>query len=166
MSQILSSPESTFHMKGETVTFMSDGALSFSSLDAEQVFKAYVASGASTIRSTFQGRDAPEDSFGDPAFMLLLAFKLRDTGRRQQAKLVFGTGMKLHPEYPAEYGGPAFQKELLRMLLAERDWAVADNVRSRFGQRRDVASDSLRASMGSGGRSAKSRGLVGQSSEG
>ncbi|WP_114859395.1 glycosyltransferase [Azospirillum brasilense] len=54
------------------------------------------------------------------------AIRLRDSGDKMQAEVLFTQGMEYYPNYLDNYGHPTFRKELMRMLLDSREWRKAE----------------------------------------
>ena len=137
MSDIIASP-GKLEVDGDELRLERDGSVSFSSDKARAILSSYLDEGKEIIEATFQGTVAPDDKFADPSFLLDLAIELRSNGHHAAAERLFRAGMRLHPNFISKFRGPSFQKELLRMFLANQRWTEADEL---VGEREAMGDD-------------------------
>ena len=113
--------------KGRTddyLTLESNGAISFSNENVRKVFLDYLSQGREIINSTFECE--PEDeSVVDADSLLAYALALRQKGSSNRVNRLLRRGMALYPGVLDQYGGPVFRKELMRTLLAGKNWQKA-----------------------------------------
>lgn len=100
------------------------GDVFYSNDHVQRVLSVFLNSGEALINQTFNS-EPEEERLRDVGALLKFALELRQRGKWPRAEKLLWRGMALHPDFLDQYGGPAFRKELVRMLLAHGDWARA-----------------------------------------
>ena len=112
---------------GDYLRLEQNGQIYYSSNHPRWVLSEFLRSGAPVVNLTFNS-EPEEDRLEDASSIFAFSLKLRQQGEWGRAERLFRRGMAVYPDFLDRYGMPGFRKELMRMFLAQREWAKASEL--------------------------------------
>ena len=112
----------------DTLTLSPDGSICFNRQSAQDKFVAFLHSGAPLIADVLETPISDLFHPNDARSMLEIGLHMRHNGNCDAADALFRRGSTLFPSFLDRFDDPAFLKELLRSLLARREWAASKDL--------------------------------------
>ena len=104
------------------------GGIRYFADKTRDTLRQFLDGGPMVIRKLFKSASSDEEFLGNPTLLLERAVALRTQGEGLKSEELFRYGMTRYPDFPAQYEGPAFRKELMRTLLARGEWIKAEEL--------------------------------------
>jgi tetratricopeptide (TPR) repeat protein len=123
------------HVQSVLLNFLNSGEALINRTFSEEPEGERVKEGGSLLAFGLETLDEErgDEKANDANSLFALAVDLRQQGQGIRAEELFRRGMVLHRDFLDQYGAPAFRKELVRMLLAQGEWAKANELHPSCG---------------------------------
>jgi hypothetical protein len=110
------------------LTLHADGSVKYGNENARNTFTAFLQSGPDSILRLLGGDELLEDQVIDATSLLATATQLRDEGRFSRAERLFRRGVVLYPTLLDRHKSPLFLRELIKLLLDQKDVVQAEKL--------------------------------------